>query len=144
MGDEHAYYYQLCGLQSSLLLVTMIAMDESVRKPLTFLAVVFIGAAIALGYGRITAGQTFLSDFNAGKDRGTVEDHGQAEAFVYKVQPGDTWGKIARDHSVSTRALLEANGANVATELVPGQNIRLPGATVPTASASSARRSGTF
>jgi hypothetical protein len=119
-------------------------MDESVRRPLTFLAVVFIGAAVALGYGRITAGQTFLSDFSAGKELGTIENHAQAADLIYKVEPGDTWGKIARDHQVSTRALLDANGANVATPLVPGQNIQLPGRTVPTAPASATGRPRTF
>jgi hypothetical protein len=103
------------------------AMDESVRKPMTFLAVVFIGAAVALGYGRVTAGQTFLSDFGAGKELGHVEFKGEAANLVYKVEQGDTWWKIARDHEISTRALLEANGADIGTSLTPGQNIHLPG-----------------
>jgi membrane-bound lytic murein transglycosylase D len=102
-------------------------MDEDVRKPMTFLAVVFIGLAIALGLDRVKASQTFLSDFGAGKEIKNVEDHGGNAALVYKVQPGDAWWKVARDHEVTTRALLEANGAVVGTPLVPGQNIRLPG-----------------
>jgi hypothetical protein len=103
-------------------------MDESVRKPMTFLAVIFIAAAVYLGYGRVTAGQTFLSDFGAGKDLGHVEFKGEAANLVYKVQTGDTWWKVARDHDISTRALLESNGANIGTPLTPGQNIHLPGA----------------
>jgi len=103
-------------------------MDESVRKPLTFLAVVFIGAAVYLYYDRVTADKTFMSDFGAGKELGHVEFKGEAANLVYKVQPGDTWWKVARDHEVSTRALLEANGANIGTPLSAGQNIHLPGA----------------
>lgn len=110
-------------------------MDESVRKPLTFLAVVAIGAAVYLGYDRVKAYQTFDSDFGAGKELGKVNARWSSADLVYKVQPGDAWWKIARDHSVSTRALLEANGANIGTPLVPGQNIHLPGATPPPASA---------
>jgi len=118
-------------------------MDESVRKPLTFLAVVFIFAALALGYGRVKAGQTFLSDFGAGKELGVAESHGESAELIYKVQPGDAWWKVARDHSVSTRALLEANGANIGTALVPGQNIHLPGAgpTPPAATSGGAKPS---
>ena len=104
-------------------------MDESVRKPLTFLAVVFIGASVALGYDRVKASQTFMPDFGAGKDLGHVNGTWSSEALVYKVQPGDAWWKIARDHSISTHALLDANGATLGTGLVPGQSIRLPGGT---------------
>jgi len=108
-------------------------MDESVRKPMTFLAVVFIFAGLYLFYDRVTARRTFDADFGAGKELGTVYDKGQAAELIYKVQQGDAWWKIARDHGVSTRALLEANGANIGTALVPGQNIHLPapGAATP-------------
>ncbi len=108
-------------------------MNEDVRKPLTYLAMIFVVLALALGWDRVKAFQVFQSDFNEGKDRGHIEGKMVAEELVYKVQSGDTWGKIAREHSISTRALLEANGANIGTELLPGQNIHLPGAPVPAA-----------
>jgi hypothetical protein len=101
-------------------------MDENVRKPMTFLAVVFIGAAVALGAGRVMAWQTFLPDFAEGKDMHILEGKAQDQALVYKVQPGDTWGKVAMNHSLTTRALLDLNDANVTTPLVPGKNIFLP------------------
>jgi LysM repeat protein len=104
------------------------SMDESVRKPLTFIAVVCIALALSLGWYRVKAYETFLPDFSNGKELGHVEQKAAAQELIYKVQSGDAWWKIARDHNVSTRALLEANGANVGTELVPGQNIHLPGA----------------
>jgi hypothetical protein len=110
---------------------------EDVRKPLTFLAVIFIGLAVMLGWDKVKAFQTFQSDFSEGKDRGHIDGKMGAQELIYKVQPGDSWGKIAREHSVSTRALLEANAANIGTDLVPGQNIHLPGGTVPAAPASS-------
>jgi LysM repeat protein len=109
-------------------------MNEDVRKPLTFLAAVAIALVLGLGWDRVKAWQVFQSDFNEGKDRGTVTAKAASQELVYKVQAGDAWWKIARDHSVSTRALLDANGANIGTELVPGQNIHLPASTAPTAS----------
>jgi hypothetical protein len=115
-------------------------MDESVRKPMTFLAVIFIGAAVYLGYDRVMAARTFESDFGAGKELGHVSFKGEAANLIYKVEPGDTWWKVARDHDVSTRALLESNEANIGTSLTPGQNIHLPGAVPTAAPSSSARR----
>ncbi len=110
-------------------------MNEDVRKPLTFLAAIAIFAAIGLGWDRVKAWQVFEPDFANGKDRGMIEGKATDPSHIYKVQSGDVWWKVARDHNVSTRALLEANGANIGTELVAGQNIHLPGDTVPTASA---------
>ncbi len=108
-------------------------MDENVRKPLTFLAVIAIFLALGLGYDRVKAMDTFQADFGEGKDLSRVVNHGSRAELVYKVQPGDVWWKIARDHDISTRALLEANGADPSMSLTPGQNIRLPAATVPVA-----------
>jgi spore germination protein YaaH len=107
-------------------------MDEDVRKPLTYLAMIAVVAGLYLGWDRVKAFEVFGSDFAEGKDRGHVNASMSSQELVYKVQTGDSWGKIARDHSVSTRALLDANGANIGTELVPGQNIHLPAA-APTA-----------
>jgi hypothetical protein len=115
------------------------AMPEEVRKPLTFLAIIFIGLAVLLGAGRVKAWQTFLPDFANGKDIGHIDEHPEAQELLYKVQPGDTWWKIAQEHSVSTRALLEANHADIGTSLSTGTNIHLPGGPVtPTSPASSA------
>jgi hypothetical protein len=115
-------------------------MPEDVRKPLTFIAIVCIFLAVGLGWDKVKAFQVFQSDFSEGKDRGQLYGKGEAQALIYKVEPGDTWGKIAREHSVSTRALLDANDANIGTELRPGQNIHLPGAApvAPPASAGAA------
>jgi LysM repeat protein len=106
---------------------------EAVRKPLIVVASVCVVLALSLGWDRVKASETFLPTFSNGKELGHVDEKGQVQALIYKVEPGDAWWKIARDHDVSTRALLEANGANIGTQLVPGQNIKLPGATVPVA-----------
>ena len=119
--------------------------DPNTRKALTFIAVVFIALAISLAVGRVTAGQTFLEDFSAGKEIHTITDEQSNQTLVYKVQPGDAWWKIARDHQVSTRALLEANGADLSTPLSAGQNIHLPGwVPPPSASASAKARESKF
>jgi len=133
------------GRDTSLAIPTIVRhdpeVDESVRKPLTFLAVVGIFLALGLGWDRVKAGETFLPDFSNGKDLGHVDIKGEAQELIYKVQPGDEWWKVARDHNVSTRALLEANGANIGTPLTQGQNIHLPGATSPVAAPSSSAKS---
>ena len=125
-------------LPSLCLFVTirLVILDESVRKQLLFVAVILIAMVVSLGWNRVKAFETFLPTFSNGKELGHVDMTHADQNLIYKVQRGDAWWTIARDHNVSTRALLEANGANVGIELVAGQNIRLPGSTVPVASAS--------
>jgi LysM repeat protein len=48
----------------------------------------------------------------------------------YVVQAGDSWWKIATDHSTTLQALLDVNQATASTVLAPGQVISLPGGTV--------------
>jgi LysM domain len=102
-------------------------MDE-IRKPLMIMAAIFIFAMLALHSDKLTASRMFVFDVGKGKELGDISGRTGAAELIYKVEPGDQWATIARDHSVSTRALLEANGANIGTQLVPGTNINLPGA----------------
>jgi len=108
------------------------------NKVVMVVATAFIAAAIGLMLTRLPAIETFRSDFGAGNTPKKAAPGPDLELHTYKVQPGDVWWKVARDHSVSTRALLDRNGADISTPLVPGQNVIIPDDTPP-APTSSAR-----
>jgi LysM domain len=106
-----------------------VLLDPKVRTVLVWLSFGVIAAILFLARDKALWGQWFNPELSTGRELRTATDRPRDEALVYKVQPGDEWWKIAQAHSISTRALLEANGANVGTPLVTGQNIRLPGGT---------------
>ena len=50
----------------------------------------------------------------------------QKRSPFYKVEKGDTAGKIARMHGIRLRDLMEANNLNSRARIYAGQNLRLP------------------
>jgi len=52
--------------------------------------------------------------------------HRQKRSRFYKVEKGDTAGKIARMHGIRLRDLMEANNLNSRARIYAGQNLRLP------------------
>lgn len=108
------------------------------------LAAVFLAGFVGLMLSRMPPIEVFSPDFNAGRTPGRGTPQSDIALHTYKVQSGDAWWKVARDHGVSTRALLDRNGADIGTPLVVGQNIMIPDeASPPSSSASSAPATST-
>jgi hypothetical protein len=107
--------------------------NDFANKVVMVAATLFIAAAIGLMVQRLPGIETFRPDFGGGNTPKKAAAGPDLTLHTYKVQAGDAWWKIARDHSVSTRALLDRNGADISTPLVPGQNVIIPDDTVPPA-----------
>lgn len=63
-------------------------------------------------------------------DEVTIEEVDRSE--VYVVRKGDTLYRVARNMGMSVRDLMELNGLNNSSKLVPGQRLRLPGKVIRT------------
>ncbi len=66
----------------------------------------------------------------------------QKRSKFYRVQRGDTAGKIARRHRVSLKELVAANGLSRRATIYVGQNLRIPGLGEQTTMLASASGSG--
>jgi LysM repeat protein len=62
-------------------------------------------------------------------------------ARIHRVQTGEGFSQIARRYGVSAVKLARANGLTLESVIVPGQRLRIPGRTAPTAVAKPARPS---
>lgn len=60
-------------------------------------------------------------------------------AVVHRVRPGEGFAVIARRYRVTAAALARANGLTLASVIVPGQRLRVPGASKPVSTAASRR-----
>ncbi len=57
----------------------------------------------------------------------TVEQKARPSIRVHRVQPGEGFTQIARRYGIGAAALAKANGLTLASVILPGQRLRVPG-----------------